>query len=192
MRWKQHQENKQHDHENRFILFLLLTGQKSGTTSVYYSFVVCGLLSKIVGRTLNLSAQDDAFMTINHLEKLEDTQGWHLDDGSHAVIFSFVTPKEGEGGELEYVVDWPSRERVYKEQGHETLFEMLSAARDEGIVKSVILPENACYIIKSDTSLHRVAPLKSATTKRTVLAAGYEVKRVEAYSHTGADLYEGA
>ena len=33
MRWKQHRENWQHDHENRFILFLLLTGRKSRTTS---------------------------------------------------------------------------------------------------------------------------------------------------------------
>lgn len=160
--------------------------------SVYYAFPVCSLLSRIVGQTLNLSGQVDAFMTINHLETIDDTQGWHLDDGSHAVIFSFVTPEPGDGGELEYIVDWPNRERGYKRQGISALDDMIAKARSDGAIRSINLPENACYILKSDTSLHRVAPLRSSTAQRTVMAAGYEVDRVTKYSHTGADLYEGA
>lgn len=160
--------------------------------ALYVSFPMIEFLSTIVGRRLNLSAQIDAFMTINHLQRPEDTQGWHLDDGSHAVIFAFDTPGLGKGGELEYIKDWPELEHGYRATGLTALPDMIDAAARSGLLRRVSLPDNAMYILKSDTSLHRVAPLSKDARPRTVIAAGFETDRVAAYSHTGADLYQGA
>ena len=172
-------------------------GQRIRQTStklaaLYDSPPVIDFLSAIVGSRLFLSRQQDAFMTINHLEGHGDTQGWHLDDGSTAVIYAFSAPDSDEGGALEYIPDWPDVAANLGACKGRSLPSAIEAAVAGGQVRSLHLAANAMYILKSDTALHRVAPLVNPSCSRTVVAAGYETQRVKTYSHTGSDLYAGA
>lgn len=159
---------------------------------LYYSQPIIEFLSAVVGSRLLLSQQQDAFMTINHLEGDGDTQGWHLDDGSTAVIYAFSTPDEGEGGALEYIPGWPDYMTAIDTPEGLSVQSVVDVARKQGLVRSLHLTANTMYILKSDTSLHRVTPLINPKRSRTVVAAGYESQRVRVYSHTGSDLYTGA
>ena len=160
--------------------------------ALYDSSPVVDFLSAIVGSRLFLSRQEDAFMTINHLEGHGDTQGWHVDDGSTAVIYAFSAPGSDEGGALEYIPNWPNVLTSLDASESRSIPSAIEAAIARGLVRSLHLAANAMYILKSDTALHRVAPLVNPSCSRTVVAAGYEARRVKTYSHTGSDLYAGA
>lgn len=157
--------------------------------ALYASFPIVRLFSNIVGADLFLSRQADAFMTINHLERLGDTQGWHLDDGAPVMVYAFSSPEPGCGGVLEFIPNWHN---VTQDRLDLPLDKTVKLAAHEGRVSSIHLEPNSMYLLKSDTALHRVTPLRASSTPRTVIAAGYESVPVQCYTHTGSDLYGGA
>jgi|GEM_PF-4975299 len=160
--------------------------------ALYSAHSVVSFLSKVVGQNLHLNGQPDAFMAINCLKHDGDTQGWHLDDGSHAVVYCFSSPQLNGGGNLEYIRNWPSLMAELTNSDPPSVAAGLETAKERGLLSTLRLQPNSMYILRSNTTLHRVAPLRQPSRSRTVLAAGYEVERVKAYSHTGADLYSGA
>ncbi len=160
--------------------------------ALYTSAPIVHFLSELVGRRLHLSQQEDAFMTINHLEHHQDTQGWHLDDGAPAVIYALSSPSAREGGSLEFISNWPDFRSETDPSGVQPICDCIEEARTRGVIETVHLEPNSMYVLQSDTALHRVTPLIEPSQSRTVLAAGYEMRSVGEYSNTGSDLYEGA
>jgi hypothetical protein len=61
------------------------------------------LIKRIVGTDVFPAKHRTAFMVLNHLKGRGATQGWHLDDGSYAVVCAFRVPDIGTGGVLEYI-----------------------------------------------------------------------------------------
>jgi len=85
----------------------------------------------------------------SQLSHAGDTHGWHWDDYAYAFVWIMKTPPKTGGGSLEYVphTHWnrknPNVPQVLRDHA------IHSRHPDEG----------SAYLLRSDTSLHRVAPL---------------------------------
>jgi hypothetical protein len=88
---------------------------------------------------------------INYLHKPGDVHGAHFDDHPIAFVAFLEVPPHGTGGELEMVPRAQS---------------LLDIESDE--VRRLSHDAGDCYLLKTDTSAHRVAPLR-APARRVVL-----------------------
>ena len=86
---------------------------------------------------------------INGLSRSNDTHGWHWDDYAYALVFIAKAPKLGNGGEVECIADtfW-NREKPNIEQ-----------ILQQNQKQVHHFESGSFYLMKSDTSLHRVAPI---------------------------------
>ena len=88
---------------------------------------------------------------INGLSKPNDTQGWHWDDYSYALVFIAKATKEEEGGQLECIPN------TLGDKGKLTMQEILNSSKPH----PYFFDSGSFYLMKSDTTLHRVAPIRA-------------------------------
>ncbi|MBI3898849.1 MAG: hypothetical protein HY308_11195 [Gammaproteobacteria bacterium] len=96
---------------------------------------------------------------LNDLHKMGDTFGAHYDDYPISLALIFEAPPPEHGGEVELVANSNS----------------LADLHGPNVTRVSLVPGDA-YLLKSDTTAHRVAPLKAASAKRTGLNFAYTVK----------------
>jgi hypothetical protein len=132
------------------------------TAALYRSPELVALISQVAGERLAPVPYEPEEFVATRLERAGDTHGWHWDDYAYALVWVIEAPRRSCGGELELVPDvgWcKSDPRVD---------EILASRR----VESRHLPAGTVYLLRSDTTLHRVAPLR-CDAMRSVLCFSY-------------------
>lgn len=121
-------------------------------------------LSDIAGEPLHKVSYQPEEYIINSQEKSGDTHGWHWDDYTFALIWVVQSPDRLAGGRVEYVAatDWD------KNNPRRALGDILG----EREVRSRHIDSGCCYLMRANTTLHRVAPLMG-DTRRTVIVFTY-------------------
>ena len=132
--------------------------------TIFESEAVRQYLSDIAGEPLHKVPYQPEEYIINSQEKSGDTHGWHWDDYTFALIWVVQSPDRLAGGRVEYVAstDWD------KNHPRRALGDILG----EREVRSRHIDSGCCYLMRANTTLHRVAPLMG-DTRRTVIVFTY-------------------
>jgi hypothetical protein len=121
----------------------------------YQDASLLNFLSNVTGKKIIPVADRYEDIVLNHQHRAGDTHGVHYDDYLLALVAVIEAPPPGGGGMLEMVPNSTSLSDI------------------EG--QNVIVHEHApgdCYLMKSDTTAHRVTPL-NRDFRRTTLACAY-------------------
>ncbi|TFI52620.1 ArpA protein [Mastigocladus laminosus UU774] len=117
---------------------------------LYYSSVFKSFISKVIGENVLFCPYDQEKFVISRMDKPGDTHGWHWDDYSYSLIWFMECPPPELGGSLEFIPNtkWnKSNPRVEQFlQNHPVQIRHHVAGE--------------AYLLKADTSMHRVTPLK--------------------------------
>ena len=92
---------------------------------------------------------------INCLLRPSDTHGWHWDDYKYGIVIALETPQIGYGGFVQAV---PNTRWNRQSPSVETAFLQSN-------VHSFRLDEGDVYLLKTDTSMHRVFPIKEGARR---------------------------
>ncbi len=122
--------------------------------ALYKSPALRGLLSNIAGDELADCWEEEHFL-INKLEREGDTHGWHWGDYPYTVIWILEAPAIEHGGILQCIPH--------------TTWDKQNPQIDQYIVDNPIRSyyhiTGQAYFLKSDTTLHRVTPMKGEVTR---------------------------
>ena len=133
-------------------------------TRFFESDAIREYLSTLAGEPLHKVPYEPEEYIINSQERTGDTHGWHWDDYTFALIWMVEAPDCMSGGRVEFVpnTEWD------KERPREGL-ERIVAGEE---IRSRYIPSGSCYLMRANTTLHRVAPL-IGNTRRTVIVFTY-------------------
>ncbi len=132
--------------------------------TLYESAALQKLLCAIAGNYLIHPPHLPERYLITRMHKKGDTHGWHWDDYSYALIWLIECPPEGKGGHLQFVPgttwnrDHPNIASILREHK-----EMIVEKRPRA---------GTAYLLRSDTSLHRVVPL-AEDAERVVVSMAF-------------------
>jgi hypothetical protein len=132
------------------------------TAELYRARELLALISQIAGERLVPVPYEPEEFVATRLERAGDTHGWHWDDYAYALVWVLEAPGPDCGGELELVPDaaWCKDDP--------RVGEILATQS----VERKHLPAGSVYLLRSDTTMHRVAPLR-CDTSRSVLCFSY-------------------
>ena len=128
--------------------------------ALFTSPEVRSFLSKVAGEELFPVPYEPEEYILNSQCQTGDTHGWHWDDYTYALIWIVDAPDPLSGGRIEYV----PHTKWNKDAPRETLCEILETRE----VHSRHIQAGNCYLMKANTTLHRITPLTS-NTRRTVV-----------------------
>ncbi|RCG32113.1 hypothetical protein DQ384_06250 [Sphaerisporangium album] len=128
---------------------------------VYKSAKLLQGLAQIAGEPVHPCPYEPEQYVITCLEKDGDTHGWHWDDYSFAVVWVIETPPIADGGFVQCVpgTTWNKSDP----QINRTLV--------KHPIYSVELFAGDLYLMRTDTTLHRVYPVANGTRK--IINMGY-------------------
>lgn len=139
-----------------------ITEESKIITDFYYSEEVLALLSNIAGEDINYLPWTGERYVINGLINERDTHGWHWDDYAYALIFIAHNPPKGGGGEVECVA------RTTWVKANPDIQSIVA----KNPIKSYYFESGSFYLMRSDTTLHRVTTI-SSPYKRLSIAMSY-------------------
>jgi hypothetical protein len=149
---------------------------------LYRSVVFRSALASAAGEEVLECPYEPEHYVITHLERPGDTHGWHWDDYSFGVILVIDCPDIEQGGFVQTVPNthWSKRNpQVFKQIV-------------DNPVHSHKLRPGDIYLLRTDTTLHRVHPLREGAT-RTIVNMAYAAQRdlVKEITHeTMEDLFK--
>lgn len=136
----------------------------------YRSAPLLALLSEIAGEPVVPVPYAPEELIATRLEAAGDTHGWHWDDYGFALVWVLHAPAAADGAALEYVTGVPwckAQPRVAA----------ILAAREPVRAQ---LATGTVYLLRADTTLHRVAPLRRDVRRDALCfsyAAAHELTR---------------
>ncbi|OJH36819.1 HalD/BesD family halogenase [Cystobacter ferrugineus] len=133
---------------------------------LYGSPALLSALGHIVGGPVLPCPYDDEQYVITQLHQPGDTHGWHWDDYSYALVWIIECPPVELGGFVQCVphTRWNKREpRLFEAFIHRPIY-------------SFALEPGDLYLLRADTTLHRVYPLLGAH-RRVILNMAYASPR---------------
>lgn len=133
-------------------------------TQFFESDAIRAYLSLVAGEPLHKVPYEPEEYIINSQERSGDTHGWHWDDYTFALIWVVEAPDCMSGGRVEFIpnTEWD------KERPRERLEQIVTSEE----IRSRYVPAGSCYLMRANTTLHRVAPL-IGSTRRTVIVFTY-------------------
>lgn len=132
---------------------------------VYHSNSLISLIARVVGEEVFFCPYEEEKFVINHLARKGDTHGWHWDDYSYTLVLFVESPPSELGGELEFIPNTVWNKSTPSITHYLSQGEVQGRNHDTGDV----------YIIKANTSLHRVVPLKG-NADRIVISMAFASK----------------
>ncbi|MFF4230637.1 hypothetical protein [Streptomyces sp. NPDC001820] len=150
--------------------------------ALYFSPAVKNLLSSAVGEEVHTCPYAGEHYVISRLGKSGDTHGWHWDDYTYGFILILEAPPYQDGGFVQAVphTSWD------KENPD------VHAALLKSKVHSYAFEAGDAYLVKTDTTMHRVYPIRGES-RRTIVnmtwASGSDLER--AITHETNDLLFG-
>lgn len=139
--------------------------------ALYSSSILRGLFEKIAECQFNRCPYTPEEFIINALFKSGNTHGWHWDDYKYGIVFAVEVPKKENGGYVQVVAN--SRWDRQRPSVEDVLF--------KSVIHSFRLEPGDAYIIRTDTSMHRVSEVSEGARRivvNMVWAASDEVDRV--------------
>lgn len=133
--------------------------------AVYRSEQFRAALGRVADEEVLVCPYEPEHYVITSLERSSDTHGWHWDDYSFGVIFVVDCPPLEDGGFVQCVsgTSWDKENpRLYR-----TLVE-------NPIVSNELHPGDV-YILRTDTTLHQVHPIRRG--RRTIVNMAYAAER---------------
>lgn len=124
----------------------------------YFAPELLRLTSAVVGEKLSTCPYPGEHYVISRLASRGDTHGWHWDDYTYGIILVLEAPDYREGGFVQAVAgtSWDKRNPdVY-------------GALLKGVVRSYALKPGDAYLVKTDTTMHRVHPIRGEN-RRTIV-----------------------
>lgn len=144
-------------YSKRFMSNVTAKGIRDNGTlinEIYHSGALRSILGKIAGDDLADCWEDEHFL-INKLEREGDTHGWHWGDYPYTVIWILEAPSIEHGGILQCIphTTWDKQE---------PRIEQYIVDRP---IRSYFHITGQAYFLKSDTTLHRVTPMRGDVTR---------------------------
>lgn len=132
---------------------------------LYFSAELQRTIEGVVGRAIAPVPYVPEQFVANRIERTGDTNGWHWDDYAYALVWVLAAPPPGSGADLELVAgtEWNKTDS------------QVEALVRKGLVRRRHLLGGQAYVLRSDTTLHRVTPL-TAAGRRDVLCFAYAQK----------------
>jgi hypothetical protein len=126
--------------------------------AVYDSPALGDVLSRIVGERVFQCPYAGEHYVISRLKKSGDTHGWHWDDYSYGFVLIVEAPDYRDGGFVQCVpnTSWDKRNPD------------VHAALLESQVHSYAFSAGDAYLLRTDTTMHRVFPIRG-NGRRTIV-----------------------
>jgi hypothetical protein len=126
--------------------------------ATYFSAVVKEFLSRVTGESLSTCPYAGEHYVISRLTRSGDTHGWHWDDYSYGFVLVLEAPDYRDGGFVQAVPNtaWDKDDPD------------VNGALLNSCVRSYALSAGDAYVMKTDTTMHRVFPI-SGTSRRTIV-----------------------
>jgi hypothetical protein len=161
----------------------VLAQQCRWTASFYRSAYLGSLIAAIAGEPVVPVPYVPEELIATRLEFAGDTHGWHWDDYGFALVWVLRAPAPQDGAALEYVTGVPWCKAA---PGLDAILADRTPARAH-------VPGGSVYLLRADTTLHRVTPLERATL-RDALCFSYAAERElsRTVSHETLDAIVGA
>ncbi|XTZ13500.1 HalD/BesD family halogenase [Micromonospora echinospora] len=117
----------------------------------------------------------------SRMSQTGDVHGWHWDDYPYALVWIVEAPAPGAGGELEFVRGTQWDKNAPRVQEYLRTRQVQRRAPATG----------SAYLLRADTSMHRVAPLTREGSRRIILCFSYAVPadRDRDLTHETVDFY---
>ena len=126
--------------------------------TTYFLPSIKTLLSRIVGEDLFTCPYPGEHYVISSMARTGDTHGWHWDDYSYGFVLVLEAPPYREGGFVQAVAGtaWDKADPD------------VHGALLKGQVRSYALAAGDAYVIKTNTTMHRVHPVRSSSRRLIV------------------------
>ncbi|PID54431.1 MAG: hypothetical protein CSA58_11260 [Micrococcales bacterium] len=129
--------------------------------ALYQSISLRKVLARIAREPVHLCPYEPEQFLITHLEAGGDTHGWHWDDYAFALVWVAHTPPIDDGGFVQCVPN------TYWDKENPRLYRQMASS----VIHTVELQPGDVYFMRTDTTLHRVAPVQQGY--RTIINMGY-------------------
>ncbi|MEP5762608.1 MAG: hypothetical protein ABJ327_25465 [Litoreibacter sp.] len=130
---------------------------------LYSNPALIKLLANIAGEDFHECPYDFEKMVITSLQKRGDSHGWHWDDYSFAMIWVLRAPEKEKGGVVQCVPN------THWNRDNPSIISQFVAQS----IDTYYFPEGSIYLMRSNTTLHRVYPLVDPSAERTILNNTY-------------------
>ncbi|MBW1597901.1 hypothetical protein [Streptomyces sp. JJ38] len=151
--------------------------------ATYFSPAVKSLIGSIVGEEVYTCPYAGEHYVISRLGKNGDTHGWHWDDYTYGFILVLQAPDYRDGGFVQAVPH-----TSWDKQNPDVYGALLKSQ-----VRSYHLEAGDAYVVKTDTTMHRVYPIRGETSRTIVnmtLASAADLTR-EITHETNDALFGG-
>jgi hypothetical protein len=133
----------------------------SAIPALYAAQPLLEAMGKVAGEAVHECPYEPEQCLITRLEQNGDTHGWHWDDFSFALVWVIECPPAEDGGFVQCVPG--------------TSWDKENASINRALVSrplySIELTPGDLYMMRTDTTMHRVYPLKAG--RRTILNMGF-------------------
>lgn len=140
------------------------------SASFYRSAPLLALLSEVAGEAVVPVPYEPEELIATRLETAGDTHGWHWDDYGFALVWVLRAPPAADGATLEFVTGVPWCKTDPR----------LDAILAERVPVREHVASGTVYLLRADTTLHRVTPLRRDGRRDAVCfsyAAAHDVAR---------------
>ena len=126
--------------------------------AIYFSPVVKYLLSQLLDEEVFTCPYAGEHYVISRLQKSGDTHGWHWDDYTYGLVLVLEAPDYRDGGFVQGV-----QHTAWDKKNPDVHGALLKSQ-----VRSYAFHAGDAYVIKTDTTMHRVYPIRS-DSRRTII-----------------------
>ncbi|QPP08391.1 hypothetical protein G4Z16_20540 [Streptomyces bathyalis] len=124
----------------------------------YFSPTLLDVCSEVVGEQVHTCPYAGEHYVISRLDKSGDTHGWHWDDYTYGIILVLEAPHYTEGGFIQAVPH-----TSWDKENPDVYGALLSSQ-----VRSYALEPGDAYLVKTNTTMHRVFPIRG-DGRRTIV-----------------------
>lgn len=147
------------------------------------------VVGAVAGQTVFPCVHEKETIVLNRLSGAGKTHGWHLDDPAYALVIVVQGLAPEDGGQVEYIPRWREECLARGLSSNGDVNAAVEALRREGLVRTVALSTGDAYLLRADTSLHRVTEVVSPSAARLVLNLAYQAEEQTMYADTANELY---
>jgi hypothetical protein len=133
-----------------------------------------GLVAALTGGPVFDCPNPNEAVVVNLELAVGATHGWHLDDVPYTLVVHVEAPPPGGGGLVEFVPDWRAVCQRLEAQPEIDVDPTVAECRRQGLVRTERHDPGDAYLMRADTSLHRVTELTAAGARRVVLVFAFE------------------
>jgi len=150
---------------------------------LYASDATLALVAAVSGRAVTPCPYEPERFILSALSRPGDTHGWHWDDYPYALVLVLDAALPGTGGELEFVPG-----TVWNKNDPQ-----VAAIVRRGPVRRASVRSGEAYLLRSDTTLHRVTEIGPRGVRRIAFAMAFaDANDARAVTHETTERLYGS